>query len=91
VYPAEVEQVLQELPQIEVVCVIGVPGPKWSEAVKAVIELSPGTMLSEDEIGAAVKDKIASYKKPRFVEFVDSLPRTESGDVDRAAVKSVHG
>ncbi len=90
-YPAEVEQVLQELPQIEVVCVIGVPGPKWSEAVKAVIELSPGTMLSEDEIGAAVKDKIASYKKPRFVEFVDSLPRTESGDVDRAAVKSVHG
>ena len=91
VYPAEVEQVLQELPQIEAVCVIGVSDAKWGEAVKAVIELSPGTTLSEDEIGAAVKDKIASYKKPRFVEFVDSLPRAESGDIDRAAVKSVHG
>ena len=91
IYPAEVEQVLQGLPEVAAVCVIGVPDEKWGEAVKAVIELSPGMTLSADQVSAAVVKRIASYKKPRFVQIVDVLPRSPDGKIDREAVKSAYG
>jgi len=91
VYPAEVEQVLQELPQVAAACVIGIKDEKWGEAVKAVIELLPGKTLNADQVRAAVTEQIASYKKPRYVEFVDALPRTPNGEIDRKAVKESHG
>ena len=91
VYPAEVERVIQELPQVAAACVIGVPDEKWGEAVKAVVELRPGQMLSAEQVGEAVASRIASYKKPRYVDFVDRLPRKDSGEIDRDAVKATHG
>jgi acyl-CoA synthetase (AMP-forming)/AMP-acid ligase II len=91
VYPAEVEQVIQDLPQVVAVCVIGVPDKKWGEAVKAVIELAPGVSLSADQVRSAVSERIASYKKPRFVDFIDKLPLTSEGEIDRVAVKAEHG
>ncbi len=91
VYPEEVERVLRELPEVAAVCVIGVPDPKWGEAVKAVIELAPGANLTEEQVVEAVVARIASYKKPRQVAFVAALPRTEEGKVDRAAVKKKWG
>ncbi len=91
VYPAEVERVIQELPQVAAVCVIGVPDAKWGEAVKAVVELRPGQTLSAEQVGNAVASRMASYKKPRYVAFVDRLPRKDSGEIDRDAAKAAHG
>jgi acyl-CoA synthetase (AMP-forming)/AMP-acid ligase II len=91
VYPAEVEHVLQDLPEVVAACVIGVPDAKWGEAVKAIIELSPGMTMSADNVSAAVAERIASYKKPRYVEFVDALPRTPDGIIDREAIKVAYG
>jgi len=90
VYPAEVEYVIRNLPEVADVCVIGVQSEKWGEAVKAVVELVPGSTLETEKLIEAVASKIASYKKPQFVDFVDELPRTPSGDIDRQAVKSTH-
>jgi len=91
VYPAEVERVIAELPQVAAACVIGVPNPKWGEAVKAVVELIPGKTLTAEQVAAAVASRIAAYKKPQFVDFVDRLPRKDNGEIDRAAVKAAHG
>jgi acyl-CoA synthetase (AMP-forming)/AMP-acid ligase II len=91
VYPAEVERIIQELPEIAAVCVIGVPDEKWGEAVKAVVELVPGEKISDLQLADAVASRIAAFKKPRYVDFVEKLPRTPDGDVDRAAVKADHG
>ena len=93
VYPAEVENVIGEMPEVSSVCVIGVPDEKWGEAVKAVIELHPGKSLTPEEVSGYVAGQIASYKKPQFVDFVDAsaLPRTEGGEIDRAKVKETHG
>jgi long-chain acyl-CoA synthetase len=91
VYPAEVEHVLQENLQVAAVCVIGIPDEQWGEAVKAVVELAPGASMTAEQISTAVAEQIASYKKPRHVEFVDALPRTPDGDIDREAVKAAYG
>jgi acyl-CoA synthetase (AMP-forming)/AMP-acid ligase II len=90
VYPEEVERIIRELPQVAAVCVIGVPDPKWGEAVKAVVELEPGGSRTADEIIEAVASRIASFKKPRHVDFVEELPRGAGGEIDRDAVKAAH-
>jgi acyl-CoA synthetase (AMP-forming)/AMP-acid ligase II len=91
VYPAEVEHVVEEMSEVEAVCVIGVPDEEWGESVKAIVELKPGKSLTEDDIRTRVAEKIASFKKPRSVEFVEEIPRTEDGETDRAAVKEKYG
>ena len=91
VYPAEVEGAIRSMHQVTAVCVIGVADQKWGEAVKAVVELEVGASLGADKIISAVASQIASYKKPRVVEFVSALPRTAQGEIDRAAVKAAHG
>ncbi|UCF61820.1 MAG: AMP-binding protein, partial [Anaerolineaceae bacterium] len=90
VYPEEVERIIRELPQVAAVSVIGVPDEKWGEAVKAVVELKPGESLTADEIIEAVANRIASYKKPRHVDFVEELPKGPDGGIDREAVKAAH-
>jgi long-chain acyl-CoA synthetase len=90
VYPEEVERIIRELPKVAAVSVIGVPDPKWGEAVKAVVELEPGGSLTADEVIEAVANRIASFKKPRQVDFVDELPRGPGGEIDREAVKAAH-
>jgi long-chain acyl-CoA synthetase len=91
VYPAEVERVILDLPEVVAVCVFGVPDKKYGETVKAVIELNPGDELSADSVQQAVADRIASFKKPRLIEWVETLPRTDSGEVDREQVKANYG
>lgn len=91
VYPAEVERAIQEMPEVAAACVIGVPDPKWGEAVKAVVELVPGQTLTAEQVVAAVVNRIAAYKKPQRVDFVSKLPRQADGEIDRAAVKAAHG
>ena len=55
--------------------VIGIPDLKWGEAIKAVVALSPGLSATEEELIAFCKDNIASYKKPKSVDFLDALPK----------------
>jgi long-chain acyl-CoA synthetase len=79
VYPAEVEAVLMGHPQVLECAVIGVPDAKWGETVKAVVVRRAGTSLEADALIAWSRDKLAGFKRPRSVDFVDALPRNASG------------
>jgi acyl-CoA synthetase (AMP-forming)/AMP-acid ligase II len=79
VYPAEVEAVLMGHPDIVEVAVIGVPDKKWGEAVKAVVVKRAGSSLDEASLIDWTRDKLAGYKRPRSVDFIDRLPRNASG------------
>ncbi|MFN5714480.1 MAG: AMP-binding protein, partial [Bradyrhizobium sp.] len=87
VYPAEVENAILQHPDIADVVVIGVPDPQWSEAIKAICVRRTGANVTADELIDFVAGKIARYKKPKHIVFVDQLPRTAKGEIDRAAVK----
>ncbi|ABD90124.1 AMP-binding protein [Rhodopseudomonas palustris] len=91
VYPAEVESAIRAHPGIAEVVVIGVPDPQWSEAIKAVCVRRAGAAPSAAEIADFVAGQIARFKKPKHVVFVNSLPKTATGAIDRAAVKTAHG
>ena len=73
-------------PQIEECCVIGVPDKTWGEAVRAVCVLANGSKLSAEEVRDHVGEKIAGFKKPREVIFVQELPN-ENNQIDRDKVK----
>ena len=73
VYPREVEEVLIRHPAVREVAVIGVPDPRWGEAIKAIVARIPEKSVTENELIDFCKDNIASYKKPKSVDFVDEL------------------
>jgi fatty-acyl-CoA synthase len=88
VYPAEVENVIFQMPQVADVTVIGVPDPRWQEVGKAVIVVKPGMVLTEDEVLAFCRGKLANYKIPKSVAFVEQLPRNPAGKVLKQQVRS---
>ena len=81
VYPFELESVLQEHPAIIDAAVFGIPDEQWGEAVCAQVVLGQGMKASEEEIIAFMKQNLASYKKPKKIEFVDQIPRTLTGKI----------
>jgi acyl-CoA synthetase (AMP-forming)/AMP-acid ligase II len=91
VYPAEVEKAILEHPALAQVVVFGVPDPKWKEGIKAVCILKAGQNLDARELIAFVGRRIASYKKPQYVEFVRALPVLKDGSPDRAKIKELYG
>ena len=78
-----VERVILDLPEVAAVCVFGVPDKKYGETIKAGIGLNPGDELGPDSVQQAVAERIASFIKPRLVEWVEGLPRTDYGEVNR--------
>jgi acyl-CoA synthetase (AMP-forming)/AMP-acid ligase II len=88
VYPAEVESVIMQMDGVSGVCVFGVPDAQWGEAIKAVVETPASSSLAADAVIDYVGSKIARYKKPKWVVFSPSLPRTAEGHIDRDAVKA---
>jgi long-chain acyl-CoA synthetase len=91
VYPAEVERAILEHPAIEKTVVFGVPDPIWKEGIKAVCILKEGQKLDSRGLIAFVSQHIASYKKPRYVEFVSEFPLLKDGSADRAQIKALYG
>jgi acyl-CoA synthetase (AMP-forming)/AMP-acid ligase II len=91
VYPAEVEKAIGEHATIAEVSVIGVPDSQWGEAIKAVCVCRPGQSVTASDLAEFVASKLARYKKPKHVVFVDALPKTAAGAIDRATVKKAHG
>lgn len=87
VYPREVEEVLYEHPSVVAAAVVGVPDEKWVETIKAFVVLRSDHQATEDEIIEFCKDRLASYKKPTSVEFVEDLPKSAVGKVVRRVLR----
>jgi long-chain acyl-CoA synthetase len=81
VYPAEVENVLMGHPGIADVAVIGVPHERWGETAKAIVVRSPDAEVTEAEIIAYAKERLATFKCPTSVDWIDVLPRNPSGKI----------
>ncbi len=88
VYPAEVEAVLAELPGVAGCAVLGVPDARWGEVGCALVVRAPDATLDEDSVRAHLAAHLARYKLPRYVRFVDDLPRTASGKVRKAQLRA---
>jgi len=87
VYPAEVERFLYTNEAIKEVAVIGVPDEKWGEVGKAFVVLKPGFTRTAEEIIEFCKGELAKYKIPKYVQFLDELPKTEAGKINLLALK----
>ena len=87
VYAREVEEVLYSHPAIQEVAVIGVPDDVWGEAVKAIVVLKEGMKAKEDELIEHCRRELASYKKPKSVDFVSELPKSSIGKILKQPLK----
>jgi acyl-CoA synthetase (AMP-forming)/AMP-acid ligase II len=87
VYPTEVENVVSTLPAVAEVAVVGVPDETWGEALKAVVVVRADHRLTADEVVEVCRRHLATYKKPRSVEFVAELPKTGSGKIMRRRLR----
>ena len=87
VHPGEVADALREHPAILDVAVVGIDDPEWGERVAAAVVAEPGATVTAHDVEAFCEGRLAGYKRPRTVAFVDSLPRTASGTVEREAVR----
>ncbi len=81
VYPREVEEVLYEHPKIREAAVVGIPHDEWGEEIGAAVVLHDGEELPPEEVSAYVKERIAAYKYPRVVWFIDDLPKGPTGKI----------
>ncbi|NUP73088.1 MAG: o-succinylbenzoate--CoA ligase [Sinomonas sp.] len=87
IYPAEVEALIVELPQVASVAVIGVPDERWGEVPRAIVTLREGSELREDDVRAHLDGRLARYKIPKSVVFVEEMPRTASGKIRKADLR----
>ena len=90
VYPIEVEEALAQHPAVADVTVIGVPDERWGEAVEALVVRATGTPCTAEELVAFARERLAGYKVPAVVEFVDGFPRTPSGKVLKRELRERH-
>ena len=90
VYSREVEDVLYRHPAINEVAVVGIPDPVWVERVHAVVALKADAVASEKDVIAFCKAHLASYKAPKSVEFVASLPKSPQGKILKKDIRKLY-
>jgi long-chain acyl-CoA synthetase len=88
VYPREVEEILYEHPKIREAAVLGVPHDEWGEEIGAACVLHEGEELGPEEVSAYVRERIAAYKYPRIVWFVDDLPKGPTGKILKREIEA---
>jgi o-succinylbenzoate---CoA ligase len=86
IYPTEVEEVLQSHPAVAAVCVVGVPSVEWGQQVAAAIVLHQGVNVTVNDLMTFSRQRLAGYKQPRIIRFVNALPLTSSGKIIRREV-----
>jgi long-chain acyl-CoA synthetase len=89
VYPREVDEVLHAHPAVQEAAAVGVPDSFRGEAVKAVVALKPGARLGEDELLEYCRANLVKYKVPTQVQFVDALPKTGPGKIDKLKLRGL--
>jgi acyl-CoA synthetase (AMP-forming)/AMP-acid ligase II len=87
VYGPEVESVLSDCPGVSEAVIIGIPDERWGEAVKAIVSLAPGAELSDQDVIAFCRARLAHYQCPTSVDFVEELPRNATGKVLKRALR----
>ena len=90
IYPAEVEAVLHAHPAVMDAAVIGVPDDQWGESVKAVVQVRRPMTVTQEELVAFCAERLAGYKKPRSVDFVDELPRDDAGKLLKRKLRDAY-
>ncbi len=90
IYPAEVESALFGHPAVADVAVIGVPDERWGEAVKAVVVKKPGLEVTTAELIGWARERVAGYKLPKSVDFVDALPRNPTGKILKRELRKAY-
>jgi long-chain acyl-CoA synthetase len=88
VYPREVEEVLYEHPAVSEAAVVGLPDERLGEEVGAAIALEPGADVDADDLRDFVKQRVAAYKYPRRIWFVDELPKGPTGKILKREIKA---
>ena len=89
IYPSEIETFLYNMPEVKIVQVVGVPSEKYGESVGAFIQLKDGCHLEESDVRDFCHDKIARYKVPKYVFFIDEWPLTGSGKIQKFKLKEM--
>jgi fatty-acyl-CoA synthase len=89
IYPREVENFIYKIPEVEAVEVVGVPSKKYGEQVGAFIKLKAGQEISEEAIQEFCRGKIARYKIPKFIFFVNEFPMTSSGKIQKYKLRDL--
>lgn len=87
IYPAEIESIALEHPKIKDCAAFGIPDEKFGEAVALAVEKAPAAELSEEEIAAFLKGRLASYKVPKVIQFHPSLPREDTGKIYKRVLR----
>jgi fatty-acyl-CoA synthase len=88
-YPAEIENYLLTHPKISIVSVVGVPDRRMGEVAMAFIKLKPGETATQDEIIRFARERMANYKAPKYVKFVDDYPMTATGKVQKFVLREM--
>ncbi len=91
IFPQEIEDVIMTIPGVLEACIIGVPDQKWGEVGKVLIVTVPGAEVSREDIVKKVKNELSSIKVPKYVSFVDSVPKNAAGKRDLNELREVYG
>lgn len=90
IYPKEIENALYELPEVAECAVFGIPDDKWGEVPGAYIQLHPGRELTEERVIAHCTERLARFKRPRLVRFVEGFPKTAMGKIQKNILRDAH-
>ena len=88
IYPREVEEVIFRNPEVSDVALIGVPDERWGEVLKAFVVRRSGSGIDEAALTAFLEGKISRMKQPKYVEFIEQIPRNASGKVLKTALRA---